>query len=93
MVSRNYKPEPRLSAGPLRDYLLSRISVIAAEGPHEGHAEQIGAQTVQKLYGIDIRTWRNIFERDYVFMKYADNICGRLGMHPCELWGDEWFTA
>lgn len=90
MSPRNYKPQPRLPAEPLREYLLSRIPLIAAD---TAALYEVAENTVRRRYGIDVRTWRHIFERDYVFMKYADDICGRLGKHPCELWGDEWFTA
>lgn len=34
-----------------------------------------------------------ILERNGITLAAADRICDRLGVHPTEIWGDDWLTA
>ena len=84
---------PRISAAPLHDLIHRAARKMAAEMEHRGNAEQATLNVVAKRLKINGPVFRNLMAADYVLVSTADRICCQLGVHPMDIWGDEWLAA
>jgi hypothetical protein len=74
-------PQPRLSFEPLRHWLMQRL----------GH-DAFNRLDVERKFGVPAQTTLN-WERQGVPLFNADRLLIRLGAHPSEVWGDEYWDA
>ncbi len=86
-------PQPRLSLQALLD--LSGLNTATVEAPNgnRGVHEVLAPQTVlaEKL-GVTRRSvcrWAH----DGIPLTWAEDAAHLLGVHPCEVWGDDWIAA
>ena len=90
-------PQPHLELAPL----LTRsgcdhatVSTAVSSGTyHEGVVHQAAPQTVlAELLGVSRRAVSR-WAMSGVPLRSAEDACDRLGIHPCEVWGDDWIDA
>lgn len=81
-----------LPAAPLHSLIQRTADKIAAETESE-KAVRVTTNSVARLLGMNGRTFARLMQSTDVRIQTADRICCRLGVHPMEIWGNEWLAA
>lgn len=82
----------RLSLGPLEDYLLY---ATRRRGWVERHGDNcdpmlLSVPEIVEHLGVTARSWQRYRGDDSLPIERAEAIADRFGVHPIEVWGDEW---
>lgn len=80
-----------LPAQPIKDYLRGLFPYDPrAGGWTHNNIHGIDAAGAAKHLGYTRRHIQRLFSADEISVSVADHFCCRMGMHPWEIYGDDW---
>lgn len=80
----------QLPAAPLQELIRSKAKRISADTEKGGNAAQVTTNSVMRVLNMNGTAFKKLMNAETVKWDTADRCCGRLGVHPSEVWGLEW---
>lgn len=83
------RTQPHLPVGPLVDY-VERVAIERAESVK---GQISGVSAVLRPFGDNVyRAYWRAKRAGTITVWQADRLACALGVHPCELWGEDWWA-